>query len=75
MVVAFILVTANKGQELSLVEYFKGIDSVENAWSVYGSYDIIVKLSAPSLEEMNNLLLNKIRANPNIQNTTTLIKL
>jgi len=75
MVTAFVLVMTNTGKEKEVITSLKETEGVQDAWVVYGDYDIITKLSAASLDELNSIVFEKIRSVKNISMTTTLIAL
>ena len=48
---------------------------IQEAWAVYGDYDVIAKASVTNLDNLNMLLLQQIRNIQNISMTSTLIGL
>jgi DNA-binding Lrp family transcriptional regulator len=70
---AFVLINTEIGSEEAVLASLKDIDSVEEANLVYGVYDIVTKVSAPSTEELKNVILTKLRELENVRSTLTMI--
>jgi len=47
---------------------------VKKLLSTYGECDLIIKVSSPSLEDLDNFIFNKLRTIDGVQATTTLIE-
>ena len=73
MVRAFVLITAKPGAESDLVESLKSFEDVEDAWAVYGEYDIIALINVPDLKDLDSFVTNKIRRLEDVQFTSTMI--
>ncbi|MHA2270278.1 MAG: Lrp/AsnC family transcriptional regulator [Candidatus Hodarchaeales archaeon] len=73
MTTAFVLINTEIGSEEAVLASLKDIDSVEEANLVYGVYDIVTKVSAPSTEELKNVILTKLRELENVRSTLTMI--
>lgn len=72
---AYVLVTVQVGREYDVHDYIKESlpkEKVREVDVVYGEYDIIVWVEAESLGDLHELVL-KIRSNPAVRHTTTLI--
>jgi DNA-binding Lrp family transcriptional regulator len=70
---AIILVNAELGKEAEVAKAIRAIDSVTEVDIVYGVYDILVRLEARSMEQLNAAILRHIRGIPNIRSTITMI--
>ncbi|MCS7116260.1 MAG: Lrp/AsnC ligand binding domain-containing protein [Nitrososphaerota archaeon] len=70
---AFILINCELGLEKEVLHLLKGIKGVEEAHIVYGVYDIIAKAKTEELEELKNVVINRIRKMHGIRSTSTLI--
>lgn len=71
---AYVLITAKPGtseQILKALEETRTIEGVVQADSVYGQYDAIVVIEAPSLDEISHIIYNIIEKIPNIIHTET----
>lgn len=73
MVKAFVLITAKPGAETNLVQHLKGLDEVENAWAVYGEYDVIALISVKTLKDLDSFVTEKVRRTEDVQFTSTMI--
>jgi len=75
MIVAFILATTKSGKEQQVIDNLKNFKEVEEAWNVYGDYDILVKVGVENLDKLNDFLLKEVRKETDISTTTTMIAL
>jgi DNA-binding Lrp family transcriptional regulator len=73
MPTAFVLINADSGSERKLLEQIKNMDSVKEAYLVYGTFDIIAKVETKSLEELRTQISAKTRKLDNVVSTMTLI--
>ena len=73
MVKAFVLITAKPGAENELAERLRSLEEVEDAWAVYGEYDIIALVSVKSLRDLDYFVTDKIRRNEDVRFTSTMI--
>tara|TARA_Y100000310_G_scaffold344910_1_gene460435 strand:+ start:484 stop:711 length:228 start_codon:yes stop_codon:yes gene_type:complete len=75
MVTAFVLIMTKTGKEKEVISQLQQTSGINEAWAVYGDYDIIAKATVENLDVLNTLLLQEIRAIQNISMTSTLIGL
>lgn len=75
MIIAYVLIKTKPGKELEVIENLKKISEIKELFTVYGEYDVVVKVNTNLLEDLNSILLEKIRKCNDITSTTTLIKL
>jgi DNA-binding Lrp family transcriptional regulator len=73
MTTAFVLINAETGQEESILNQMRRIQFVEEAHLVYGTYDFVVKVSAPTQDVLRNAIANQIRSINGIRSTITLL--
>ncbi|MAF89594.1 MAG: Lrp/AsnC ligand binding domain-containing protein [archaeon] len=73
MVSAFILIMSKTGTERSVIRELSKLEEVVDVSVVYGDYDIIAKIESETLEGLNSVILDKIRALDEVSNTSTLI--
>lgn len=71
-VVVFLLVNVQVGKEDEVLKAIRGMEFVDEAYIVYGEYDIIVKLSLPGLELLDKTI-TAIRKMSGVTKTSTLI--
>jgi DNA-binding Lrp family transcriptional regulator len=74
---AYILVKVSSqteycGYARSIVEKLT-MKGVENAQLLFGDYDIIVKVKAPKIHDIENLVIEEISMIDGIESTTTLL--
>jgi DNA-binding Lrp family transcriptional regulator len=67
------LINCQTGAENELLKELKKIDNVEEAYAVYGAYDIIIKIKADTEENLKNISAWKIRRLDRIRSTLTMI--
>ena len=73
MPIAFVLINAEIGSESDVLDELKKIEGVEEAYSVYGVYDIIVKVRANSMEKLKDIVAWRIRKLNKVRSTLTMI--
>ncbi len=78
MPTAYVLLNSDLGSDESIVNEVKQILAVESkvnyeVQGVYGVYDIILKISADSAEELRSIITNKIRKINKVQSTLTMM--
>ncbi len=73
MVEAFVLITAKPGAESGLVKRLVTLDRVQDAWAVYGEYDVIALVSVQDLENLDSFVTAEIRTMKDVQFTSTMI--
>ncbi|MGE5172573.1 MAG: Lrp/AsnC family transcriptional regulator [Betaproteobacteria bacterium] len=73
MVTAFALVEVPAKRSSAVVEYLSKYPEIKEAAAVYGDTDVIAKVHAASLEELDRLIMDVIQGNPDVQSTRTLV--
>ncbi len=73
MAVAIVLINTDIGKETEVFERLKKVPNVREAYITYGTFDIVVKIEANNLNELNNIITREIRNMPGIRSTLTLI--
>lgn len=68
---ALVLIIVDPKIEQKVIDEIRGYPGVRDAHYIYGPFDMYVKLEAGTEEEINNLVLNKIRRLYGIVSTTT----
>ena len=61
------------GHSRSVVEKMVKINGVENAQLLFGDYDAIVKLNAPKIHDIENLVIEEISMIEGVESTITLL--
>ena len=73
MPLAFMLINSEVGAEDELVEKLRELENVEEAYGVYGAYDIIVKVRASTEKELKEIATWKIRKLDKVRSTLTVV--
>lgn len=73
MPVAFVLINIEPGAEQELLKVLRRTENVKEAHFVYGVYDILVKISAESLEKVKETVAQKIRRLDKVRSTLTML--
>ena len=77
MVMAFVLIKLGTGEHLSFAKSAKEeiakIKGVVKVYGVFGRYDLVAQVEAPTLEELSRIITDKIRAIAGVSTTESLI--
>jgi len=72
MTTAFVLISAELGEEESLLKQLRSIDHVKEAHFVYGVYDVIVKVEAENMDKLKEIVTRNIRSLSEVRSTLTM---
>ncbi|MEM0453502.1 MAG: Lrp/AsnC ligand binding domain-containing protein [Sulfolobales archaeon] len=70
---AIVLVNTDIGSEEEVLNLLSNIEGVTEAYVVYGVYDLVIKVNAPTTEELKDIISSKIRKIPKVRSTLTMI--
>jgi DNA-binding Lrp family transcriptional regulator len=70
---AIVILNIDIGRENEVAESISSIPGVESTQVVYGVYDIVAKVSAKTNDQLDKLIMNRIRQVPFVRSTLTLI--
>ena len=70
---AFVLMNAELGKELSIVNEIKKIPNVKEAYPVYGVYDVLMVIESDSMETLRETITEHVRKLDGIKSTLTMI--
>ena len=73
MPLAFLLVNVEMDSEKEVLEVMKRIEGVEEAYMVYGVYDIVAKIKADTTARLKDIILWRIRKLNKVRSTTTMM--
>ena len=73
MPIAFVLINTEIGSESDVLKELKVVEGVKEAYSVYGVYDIIVKVAADSMDKLKDVVTWRIRRLNKVRSTLTMI--
>ena len=68
---AFVLINAEMGADLA--KDLKAIPEVKEFYGVYGVYDYVVRLEAATMEQLKDVITNRIRRMENVRSTLTMM--
>jgi DNA-binding Lrp family transcriptional regulator len=69
---AYILMNVNLGCEIEILKALKKLQGFDEAFYVFGDYDIIAKVTVNTVDKLNQTV-SQIRKLANIKSTTTII--
>jgi hypothetical protein len=69
---AFILINVNLGCEHEVLQALRDVEGFDSAFYVLGDYDIIVSISAKSIDGLNHTV-SQVRQFRNVRSTATMI--
>jgi DNA-binding Lrp family transcriptional regulator len=73
MPTAFVLINAEIGSEDKVLKELREIEGVEEAYIVYGVYDIIAKIRADSMDKLKDTVTWNVRKVEGVRSTLTMI--
>jgi DNA-binding Lrp family transcriptional regulator len=73
LVVSFLVIVCTLGSDKEIIRRQMEIPRVIQAYQVYGAYDIIVRVAAGTIEELQQAVKSDIRRIDNIVSTVTLV--
>jgi len=73
MPTAFALINAEIGAENEVLKALKNVEGVVEAYTVYGVYDIIAKITASTMDKLKEIITWKIRKLDKVRSTLTMI--
>ncbi len=73
MPLSYVLVNVELGSEEKVLKEVRDVPHVKECRRVYGTYDMIVKVEADSMDELKEVITWKIRRLPGVRSTLTTI--
>ena len=73
MPIAFVLINAELDSEKYIIEQLNKLECVTNVDSVYGVYDLVIKLEANTMDEVKNIISYNVRRINYVRSTLTMI--
>jgi len=70
---AFVLINTEIGSENEVLEKLKTVEGVEEAFAVYGVYDIIARVKADTMDRLKEIVTWRIRRLDKVRSTLTMI--
>ena len=72
MPMAYVLLNTEIGSQDSILEEIRKIEGVEEAFNLYGVYDIVARIQADTMENLTNIINDKLQAT-NIHSKLTVV--
>lgn len=73
MPVAFVLINTEIGSEAEVLKKLKTVEGVQEAYAVYGVYDLIAKISANTMDRLKEIVTWNVRRLEKVRSTLTMI--
>jgi DNA-binding Lrp family transcriptional regulator len=73
MFTAIVLINSENEESIPVLEEIKTISGVKEAYRVYGTFDIIVRIEKESMHSLNEAIKSEIRAIKRIRATISLL--
>ena len=70
---AFVLINTEIGSEADVLKDLKKVEGVDEAFAVYGVYDIIARVRADTMSKLKEIVTRHIRRIDKARSTLTLI--
>jgi DNA-binding Lrp family transcriptional regulator len=73
MPIAFVLINAEIGSEEDVLNALNGVEGVQEAYIVYGVYDIVAKVQGESMDKLKDIVTWHIRRLDKVRSSLTMI--
>jgi DNA-binding Lrp family transcriptional regulator len=73
MPTAWVLINTEPGSEADVLKDLKKIAEVQDAYAVYGVYDIVAKVKADTMDRLKEISTLKVRRLDKVRSTLTMI--
>ena len=70
---AYVLFNVESGSEDAVLKQLRNLSNVEEAYVSYGVYDLVIRVTANTMEELKDAVTHKIRTIKQVRSTLTLI--
>jgi DNA-binding Lrp family transcriptional regulator len=71
--VAFVLINTEIDAMEKVLKALENVENVKEAYSTFGVYDVIVKVEAPSMDKIKDLVTYRIRKLDGVRSSLTMI--
>lgn len=72
MPMGYVLISTETGHTESVLEALEKIDVVEEAYMVYGTFDIVAKIKTNTMDELKDTIIN-VRLLGKVRSTQTMV--
>jgi DNA-binding Lrp family transcriptional regulator len=73
MPIAFVLINTEIGAESEVMKTIKKVTGVEEAYAVYGVYDVVAKIRADTMDKLKEIVTWHVRRLDKVRSTLTMI--
>ncbi|MCK4440347.1 Lrp/AsnC ligand binding domain-containing protein [Candidatus Bathyarchaeota archaeon] len=73
MPTAFVLINTEIGSEADVLATMKKVEGVDEAFAVYGVYDIVATVKADTMDKLKEIVTWRIRRLDKVRSTLTMI--
>jgi len=73
MPIAFVLVNTEIGAENEVMKTIKKVEGVDEAYAVYGVYDVVAKIKADTMDKLKEIVTWHVRRLDKVRSTLTMI--
>lgn len=73
MPTAFVLINTEIGSESDVLKDLKKVEGVDEAFAVYGVYDIVARVRADTMDKLKEIVTWRIRRLDKVRSTLTMI--
>ena len=73
MATAFVFIITDPASMVEVLEEVGRIEGVEEAFTLYGIYDIVAKIKGNTLDELKEIIVEKIRGIDKVRRTLTMM--
>jgi DNA-binding Lrp family transcriptional regulator len=73
MIEAYILLRIKPGMDRVVYRTVSGLDKVKDLQTVYGEYDLLMRIEVEAMEDLDVFIFDTIRTIEGVEGTTTLI--
>jgi len=73
MTTAYVLLRIKPGMDRNVLHAVKKLNQVRTVETLYGEYDMFIKIEVETLEELDSFIFDTIRTIKGVESSTTLI--
>jgi len=73
MIEAYVLLRVKPGMDRSVFQTAKKLEHVKDMETVYGEYDLLMKIQVEAMEDLDAFIFDSVRTLRGVERTTTLI--
>ncbi|MHA1941800.1 MAG: Lrp/AsnC ligand binding domain-containing protein [Candidatus Hodarchaeales archaeon] len=70
---AFVMINAEIGEEEEVLRFLQEDINVDEAYVVYGVYDLVAKVSSDTMKNLKDMVINQIRQAKGVRSTLTMV--